>query len=137
MKKLDKAYLALQTSAPKLTKVAPLAVIGFVSVQSVFCTDLFNGLQNIGTTIGKGLMALISIVAFVCILWNVIQLLFHAGDDKAVTMRKNAIITILKYYVLGIGASFILTTIYNIVSEAFSGATILKPKEIDSTGALK
>lgn len=121
----------------KFIKLAPLAVVFACSVDSVHCTDIFDGLQNLGSKIGMGLMGLISAVAFIAILWNVITLLIHAGDEKIVAQKKNAIFNILKYYVVAIGASFILTTIYNLVSETFSGATILKPKEIDSTGALK
>ncbi len=122
---------------PKLTKVAPLAVVVACSIPSVMCTDLFNGLEKIGSKIGVGLMGLISIVAFVFILVNVFSLIMHAGDEKIVAQKKTAILNIFKYYLLAIGASFLLTTIYNLATDAFSGATVLKPKEIDSTGALK
>lgn len=133
MKKLNTNLIAT-----KLSKAVPFATIAITACQPIFCdVDLFTGLGNIGSYIAKGVIGLLSVGAFVAILFNVISLIFHSSDDKIVQQKKNAVITIFKWYAIALLASFLLTTVASIIGNAFNGADIIATKRIDSQGNLK
>ena len=60
-------------------------------------TDLFKASSGSGVLT---LMGLTSGLAFVCVLWQVIQLMIHSSDEKEVSRRKSYIIKILIAYAI-------------------------------------
>ena len=120
-----------------LYKIAPLSAIAMCSVSSVYCSEIFSGLQNLGSTIGKGLVGLISIVAFVLIVWHAIWLVIESKDEKKVAARKESIKTVLKGYAIALLASFILTTLASVLGEAFGTGSIITTSSVNTNGGLK
>lgn len=129
-------YLA-KFNTEKLAKVLSVGTMVTASISSVRCTDFFTGATSVLDNVSKGLVSIISGIAFIAIIINVILLFVNAHNEKKSEMYKEAIKKIFIYYVIAIMGGYLLSTIWTSVSGALGASNVISTKPIGSDGSLK
>ena len=126
-----------RVNANTLAKLAPMGIITALSVSNVFCTDIFVASKNVLNKVSTGLISIISVVAFIMIIWNIIMLFVHSGDEKKLAVNKEAIKKIFIYYIIALVTSFLLSTVAGTISNVIGGENVIDTGTINSSGELK
>lgn len=126
-----------RVNANTLAKLAPMGIITALSVSNVFCTDIFVASKSVLNKVSTGLISIISVVAFIMIIWNIIMLFVHSSDEKKLAVNKEAIKKIFIYYIIAIVASFLLSTVAGTISNVIGGENVIDTGTINSSGELK
>lgn len=126
-----------RVNANTLAKLAPMGIITALSVSNVFCTDIFVASKSVLNKVSTGLISIISVVAFIMIIWNIIMLFVHSSDEKKLAVNKEAIKKIFIYYIIAIVASFLLSTVAETISNVIGGENVIDTGTINSNGELK
>ena len=126
-----------RVNANTLAKLAPMGIITALSVSNVFCTDIFVASKSVLNKVSTGLISIISVVAFIMIIWNIIMLFVHSGDEKKLAVNKEAIKKIFIYYIIALVASFLLSTVAETISNVIGRENVIDTGTINSSGELK
>ena len=126
-----------RVNANTLAKLAPMGIITALSASNVFCTDIFVASKSVLNKVSTGLISIISVVAFIMIIWNIIMLFVHSSDEKKLAVNKEAIKKIFIYYIIAIVASFLLSTVAETISNVIGGENVIDTGTINSSGELK
>lgn len=121
-----------------LAKATTLGMMVLFSVNAVMCTDIFTASKSVLNKVSAGLYSILSLVAVIMIIWNVLMLFVHSSDEKKLAVHKEAVKKIFLYYIIAILAVFLLSQVASTITNALGGSgTIIDTGTFNNDGTLQ